>query len=287
MRVRVAYTESVRTTVVFFALATAFAQQPQNPSPMVEHTREHRRLPEQTPPGRREKLGIGTLYLPRGLGSHPELLLFFHGDPYIAEVAAARNKVAVLSVVAGNGSGVYTRLFQDPLRFPQLLKELEQKANVPFGRVILGGWSAGCGALRQILKSPESYARVNSVVCIDGVHTDYTDGKPGPLESSLAEDNLQVWLHLGRDAMAGRKRFLLTHSELFPGTYASTTETADYLLKQLGVQQRAVLKWGPMGMQQLSEASSGKFRVLGFAGVAAPDHEDQLHSLPVWLKWLR
>ena len=59
------------------------------------------------------------------------------------------------------------------------------------------------------------------------------------------------------------------------------------LVKQLGVRSRAVLKWGPMGMQQLSEASRGKFLVEGFAGDSAPDHVDQLHSLPVWLKWLR
>jgi hypothetical protein len=42
-----------------------------------------------------------------------------------------------------------------------------------------------------------------------------------------------------------------------------------------------------MGMQQLSEASRGKFQVLGFAGDSAPDHVDQLQSLPTWLKWLR
>jgi hypothetical protein len=87
--------------------------------------------------------------------------------------------------------------------------------------------------------------------------------------------------------MAGRKRFLLIHSEILPGTYASTTETADYLLKQLGLHRRAILKWGPMGMQQLSEASRGKFLLMGYAGDSAPDHVDQLHSLPVWLKWLR
>jgi len=46
------------------------------------------------------------------------------------------------------------------------------------------------------------------------------------------------------------------------------------------------LKWGPMGMQQLSEARAGRFRLLGFAGNSAPDHVDQLHSLPVFLKWL-
>jgi hypothetical protein len=273
--------------LVVLALAIGLAQQPQYPSPMVEHTREHTRLTEETPRGRREKLDIGTLYLPAGLSKRPELLLFFHGEPWVADVAAARNRVAVVSVLAGNGSGVYTKLFEDPHRFPQLLKEAEAKAHARFGRVILGGWSAGCGALRQILKSPESYARVNAVICIDGVHTDYADGKPGPLESALGEDNLQVWLHLGRDAMAGRKRFLLTHSEIFPGTYASTTETADFLLKQLGVKRRAILKWGPTGLQQLSEAKRGKFLLMGYAGNSAPDHVDQLHSLPAWLKLLR
>jgi hypothetical protein len=42
-----------------------------------------------------------------------------------------------------------------------------------------------------------------------------------------------------------------------------------------------------MGTQKISEASAGKFRVMGFAGNSAPDHVDQLHSLPVYLKWLQ
>ena len=148
--------------LVLLPLAIGFAQQPQNPSPMVEHTRAHGRLPQETPQGRREKLDIGTLFLPKGLGSRPGLLLFFHGEPLVAEAAAARNRVAVISVVAGNGSGVYIRLFEDPRRFPQLLQEAEAKARVRFARVILGGWSAGCGALRQILKNPGIIRRAST-----------------------------------------------------------------------------------------------------------------------------
>ena len=49
------------------ALGAAQGQQPQNPSPMVEHTRTHPRLKEQSPPGRREKLALGTLFLPAGM----------------------------------------------------------------------------------------------------------------------------------------------------------------------------------------------------------------------------
>jgi hypothetical protein len=79
---------------------------------------------------------------------------------------------------------------------------------------------------------------------------------------------------------------IVTHTEIFPGTFASTTETADYLLKQLGVARTAVLKWGPMATQQLSESHAGSFLLMGFAGNSAPDHVDQLHALPEYLKML-
>jgi hypothetical protein len=269
--------------------ARGMAQSPQNPSPMVEHTRAHQRLEESTPPGRRETLDLGTLFIPANLKlkSSTPLLIFFHGGTWLPEVAAARDgKTAVISIQIGAGSGVYTRAFADPQRFPNVVHEAEKKAGVKFSPVTIGGWSAGCGAIREILKSPESYALVQKVLLIDGIHTDYIGEKPGPLESQLGTDNLQVFLQLGRDAIAGKKSVIITHSEIFPGTYASTTETADYLLKELGITRRAVVKWGPMGTQQLSEARQGKFLLVGFAGNSAPDHVDQLHSLPQFLKWL-
>ena len=38
----------------------------------------------------------------------------------------------------------------------------------------------------------------------------------------------------GHIVLRDGKRVIITHSEIFPGTFASTTETADYLLAQLG-----------------------------------------------------
>jgi hypothetical protein len=251
---------------------------------MVEHTRAHPRLQEEHPAGRREQLELGTLYLP--VGRPRAILFFFHGGTWLPEVAGAKHKVAVVTVQAGTGSSTYARLFEDPQRWPKLLAEAEANAGGPFARVLLGGWSAGCGAVRQILRSPDAYARAGAVICIDGIHTDYVEGKPGPLESKIGLENLNVWEQLGRDAIAGRKRVLITHSEIFPGTFASTTETADYLVKELGVPRRPVLKWGPMGLQQLSTARAGQFLLMSFAGNSAPDHVDQLHALPSWLEWV-
>lgn len=276
-------------SAVLLACASLVAQQPQNPSPMVEHTRAHPRLEKQTPPGRREALQLGTLFLPEKLrrkGIVP-LLVFFHGGTWLPEVAAARNNTAVITIQIGAGSGVYARAFADPQRFPNLLREAETKAGVKFAPVRLGGWSAGCAAVREILKSPESYARVARILLIDGIHTGYVGDKPGPQESQLEPENLQTFVQFARDALAGRKRMIVTHSEIFPGTYASTTETADYLLRELGLKRGAVVRWGPMQTQQLSEVRQGGFRLVGYAGNSAPDHVDQLHSLPDYLKWLR
>src|ERR1039458_4182825 len=86
----------VKLLLVFALAALAVnAQQPQNPSPMVRHKRQHQPLAEQPPPaGRREKLDVGTLFLPAGLKNGAPILFFFHGDTWIPEVAAARNRTA-------------------------------------------------------------------------------------------------------------------------------------------------------------------------------------------------
>lgn len=263
---------------------------PQNPSPMVEHTRAHLRLEQKTPAGRREKLALGTLFLPANLNlkSPTPLLFFFHGPSWVPEVAAAQNgNTAVVSIQIGAGMRIYAQPFIDPQFFGRLLQEAENKAGVKFDPITLAGWSAGCGAIRQIMSTPEYYDRIANTIMIDGIHTSYVNGKPGPLESEINTDQLQIWVKMARDAVAGKRRVIITHSEIFPGTFASTTETADYILSRLGLQRQAVVKWGPMGSQELSEVRAGHFLLVGFAGNSAPDHVDQLHSLGEYLKWLQ
>jgi hypothetical protein len=79
---------------------------------------------------------------------------------------------------------------------------------------------------------------------------------------------------------------VLTHSEIFPGTFASTTETADHLIQALQLRRTPVVEWGPLGMQHLSKVESGRFVVLGFAGNTAPDHIDHLHAYHYFLERL-
>src|SRR5215470_16739059 len=96
-------------TACVLLLPAVRAQQSQNPSPMVEHIRAHRRLKETAPPGRRIKLELGTLFIPAG-PKPTGILFFFHGGTWLPEAAGAQNRLAVVSVQAGSGSGSYVRL---------------------------------------------------------------------------------------------------------------------------------------------------------------------------------
>src|SRR5688572_5055836 len=116
-------------------LITAFAQQPQNPSPMVEHTRAHPRLRQESPPGSRENLEIGTLFLPAKLKlkSQTPLLIFFHGGSWLPEVAATQvGGTAVLTIQLRAGSGTYAKMFEVSGRFDRLIEEAQSKAGVKF-----------------------------------------------------------------------------------------------------------------------------------------------------------
>jgi len=258
------------------------AQLAQNPSPMVEHGRSHERLVEKQPEGKRIPLERGQLFLPRRMPrrSAVPLVFHFHGNPWIAETAASQaGNPAVISLQLGAGSSVYAAPFQDAALFGRLLDEAQQKSGLRFDPVCLSSWSAGYGAIREILQNPDHYSKVQCVIAVDSIHASYLEGKPGPLESRLDEGPLSVFVRFARDASIGAKRMIIAHTEIFPGTFASTTETADYLLASLDLRRRPILRWAPFGMQQISEARRGRFHVLGFAGNTAPDHIDQLHAL--------
>ena len=268
---------------------TLAAQSTQNPSPMVEHTRSHPRLTKTEPAGTRTPLSLGTLFIPAKLAHKhtAHLLIFFLAPDWLGQLAASQQpNLAIITVNAGAGSSNYSKLFEDPTRFLKLIDEAQSTSHLTFTDIAIGGFSAGCGALRQILADPASYARVHRVLCMDGVHAGYNPDPPDRSNPQLVPENLVPWLHFGRDAIAGTKRLVITHTEIFPGTYASTTETADELLHEWNLTPHAVARFGPTGTQMLSETKDHGLLVVGFAGNSAPDHIDQIQSLPTFLKWL-
>jgi hypothetical protein len=221
-----------------------------------------------------------------------DLVIHFHGAAWLPEqaVASLGTNTAAAVVNLGAGSGTYHRAFADPVAFDSLMDGVTREISSALGkterigRLTLVGFSAGHGAIRAIIREPRHFARVSAILLLDGMHTSYVpEGSLLATGGALDTTNLAAFADFARAAVRGEKRFVVTHSEIFPGTFASTTETADWILHALGLRRRPVLEWGPRGMQQLSEARSGRFEVMGFAGNSAPDHIDQLHSMPEFL----
>ena len=293
-------------------LATALAQgtapspppapAPQNPSPMLESTRLHERLASRALGGTARSFGGPgakpvELWVPDRVRSRDafDVVVHFHGAAWLPQqaVAALGSRTVAVVLNLGAGSGVYDRSFADPAVFDTLLATVAREVSAVSGRpsrvnrVTLAGFSAGHGAVRAILREPRHMARVFAVLLMDGMHTSYVpEGQVLAAGGALDTTNLRSLTEFARAAARGEKRMLIAHSEIFPGTYASTTETADWTIGALGLRRTPVLKWGPRGMQQLSEVRQRRLQVLGFAGTTAPDHIDQLHAMPELLKRL-
>jgi hypothetical protein len=291
---------SVRTAMAQSAGASATTAPPaaaQNPSPMIEATRAHERLTQRTlggisrtfagPAGKPVELWIADETRTRNAY---DLVLHFHGAAWLPQQAVASlNQPTVTAVLnLGSGSGAYDRAFANPAAFDTLLAQIThdvasatQRERAHAKSITLVGFSAGHGAVRAILREPRLFVQINAVLLLDGMHTSYIpEGQGLALKGTLDTTNLIAFRDFAQAAMRGEKRFLVTHSEIFPGTFASTTETADWMLQSLGLRRTPVLRWGPRGMQQLSDVHTGRFALLGFAGNAAPDHIDQFHAMP-------
>ena len=272
----------------------------QYPSPMADTVRAHQRIENKKLPGLTFHVENVlskpvNVYIPERDNKSPQvdLLIHFHGANFILEHAVyhSNHPFALAVVNLGSGSSVYENPFQNKSTFSELIdsvkNSISQKKSVEteFSQIYLSSFSAGYGAVRTILKNHQS--AIDGIILLDGLHTGYIPPRRVLAKGgTLDEEKLKDFLQFAKLAADGKKVFLITHSEIFPGTYASTTETADYIINKLSLQRNPVLEWGPVGMQLLSETSTGGLTILGFAGNSAPDHIDHFHGLPHFLKMI-
>lgn len=269
---------------------------------MVERARRHERLQPGQPPG--IVFTIDSV-LPRpidvfipegaaevGASEARTLLVHFFGASYVPmrAVASAPGRYVLAVVNLGGGSAAYERPLSDSVAWTGLLRRVRDSTarrsggHVRIDRVIVSAFSAGYGGVRALLSDQRTAEAVDAVILLDGLHTSYVPERTVLAEGgALDTAKLVPFLRYARRAAAGQVSLLITHSEIFPGTFASTTETTDWLIADLGLARTPVLAWGPGGMQRISELRRGRLTILGFAGNTGPDHIDHLHGLGEFL----
>jgi hypothetical protein len=221
-----------------------------------------------------------------------DVVFHFHaGHAAEPEYRAAGLRVVVADItLPGFGTTPYWNLMDDPNRFDQwksmLVHDLSKRAGRPIAirHIALVAWSAGFVTVQRILAQKKHYDEVDAVILLDGLHCGYVHHAP-TRRADLGV--LSAFVRFAKDAAAGKKLFVFTHSSIqtFADGYASTTEVADALAPELGMTWTPDARPGPPGA--IRSADLGDAHLRGFAGEQPKDHVAHDHFIGVVLKtWL-
>lgn len=244
---------------------------------------------ESAPSERRVTRGGRVVFIADGCSSVEkpyDLLIHFHGAPTAMEPAFEKSGIGgVLAILnLGNGSGKYEDAFQMAGAFGDLVdriadvaREMCPGSSGGVRRIALSGWSAGYGAIWRILDRQADADRVDAVLLADGLHAGFEPDKQRQRVVNWAQ--MAAFTLYADRAVAGEKLMAITHSSILT-PYASTTETASFLLNQQNVPKVSTEIAGPRpNMELLYRADRGNFHVQGYAGDDKPAHCDHLHAI--------
>jgi len=187
----------------------------------------------------------------------------------------------VLVVTMPGLSTAYAKPFQDdPALFEKLLEQARRAEREPaeaarWRRVTLSCFSAGYGAVREILRSPAA-DRVDGIVAADSIYAGIDREQP---RRTVSPRDMAGFLAFARQAAAGQRVFVIAHSAQ-QTSYASTTETADFLLTSLGLSRTRLIPDadGHEPFAPVSRCQEGGLLVTGYSGESAEAH---LHHLRI------
>jgi hypothetical protein len=234
------------------------------------------------------------LFIPNGYVHRPQdatdLLVHFHGDPqtYWNNVGYAKLNVVVVTVNLGALSSSYQNPYAaDTALFGSVITEaravLRNQSdfadNLSFDKLGVSSFSAGYGAVREILKQPAYFNDIDAMVLADTVYASFTsDADHTPLDSQMTG-----FRSFAQAAENGTKTLTLSHSQVPTYTYCNTAETADDLMAWVGVSPSAYNVTGLGSLQFYRRALTGSFSVYGALGSDASAHSKHLQSIGQFL----
>jgi hypothetical protein len=204
-----------------------------------------------------------------------DVIIHFHGHEAVRkEFVKTADGIVLVGIDLGIGSGAYMNAFSAPYVFERLLDSIERamakktgKKNAHIRKLGLSAWSAGYGAIDQILRQPAG-KRVDALVLLDSLHAGYADEQQRTLK--LAQ--IEPFIVFARRAAAGEAFMFMSHSSIVPPGYASTTETANFIVQQLRGKPRGSSRKDVLGLDMIQRYDRGGFHVRGYTGDDKPDH---------------
>ncbi len=241
-----------------------------------------------------------TLFLPKGwagaIEADPRVAVHFHCVPWfvIQEHVRRAARNPLLAFQLGEGSAVYQRAFEDTNRLGRVLRhvtgEMRRRGASEGFQIVadISSFSAGYGAVRELVKSPSSFERIDRIVLLDSMYAGYETEGGETAARRAAAGHIDPWMPFARAAIEGEKTFVLTYSAVETARYASTAECAAALAQRLGLMIKPVMPGsGPAGDDRdfplRSRCDSGRFHLWGYGGKDAQAHLTHLrHMADVW-----
>lgn len=225
------------------------------------------------------RISMGQMIAPKAGGISKtggfDLLVHFHGHyPIRKEFVKVSSGVVLVAIDLGIGSGAYSRAFASPRTFERLLKSVakemarhtgHRKAHIR--KLGLSSWSAGYGAIKQILRQPLA-KRVDSLILLDSVYGGYI----GKGSKQVNPNGLKDFVKFARLAAKGKRFMFQSHSSIVPPGYASTRDVSRFMVKQLGGRLRRARRNDVLGLTLFERFDRGKYYVRGYRGNDKPDH---------------
>jgi hypothetical protein len=224
-------------------------------------------------------MSIGQVLMPHQGGISKsgqfDLIVHFHGhEPIRKEFVKTAKGIVLVGIDLGIGSGVYQQTFSSPVAFTNLLASVEAAVAHHAGRpsakirkLALSSWSAGYGAIEQILRQPAA-KKVDAVILLDSLHAGYTDEQAHALKT----EQLTPFVAFAKRASQKQTLMFMSHSSIIPPGYASTTEVADYVVHQVGGKPKKANRHDVLGLDMIDRFDKGNFHMRGYTGDDKPDH---------------
>ncbi len=242
-----------------------------------------------------------TLFLPDGWSVPADgrmlLVVHFHTVAWFAiqEHSRRGSKLPLLTFALGEGSTTYAKPFQRPERFQDWLRLVETElvahgaaSGTRVTGVDISSFSAGYGAVREILKLETNRAAIVRIVLCDSLYGGLATTNGIYPNRRVLDEHLEPWREFTRAAVRGEKSFLLTTSNIETSRYASTRECGAELAAAVGAEFKSVSKHSCAAAREpehplLQRADLGNFHVWNYAGTNAPAHLAHVrHLADLW-----
>jgi hypothetical protein len=224
-------------------------------------------------------LGIGHALVPQSGGITADggfdLVVHFHGhEAARKELVHSGAAIVLVGVDLGTSSQPYSDGFAAERTFTDLLRGVETLvakkrglARAHVRRIGLSSWSAGFGAIGQILRQPVG-KKVDTVILLDSLYAGYADAdSKGPLPT-----HVEPFLKFAENASRGVTQTFQSYSQVKTQGYASTAMVSKYMVDKIGGRLAKVKLTGRSGMVLSERFDQKGYHVRGFDGEDKLDH---------------